>query len=290
VGAALASLATLIVGGCGFDGPPSGVASAVPEAGALAEAGAPTTESDAAVAVVDAGVAPDAQACVDGVGRFDGVDDVVTALDADALDLAGDLTVEAWVKPALSLSESSEMQIASHHDYEAGTGWVLLLDGPRVEFILYGSYYGAWDGYFAGGDTKAYVVPGAWAHVAATVQGRRIRVYHDGVLRDDVVMDIDFVRGNFDGRLFLGRAAWKNDYHFEGDLDDVRLSRVARYTGGSFPRPTAPLAVDTTTVALWRFDEPAGLTVADVTNLHHASSTSATTAPLRAAAPCVSAR
>jgi hypothetical protein len=54
---------------------------------------------------------------------------------------------------------------------------------------------------------------------------------------------------------------------FNGGVDEVRLSRGARYLG-DFVRPSAPLAVDSDTVALWHLDDGPGQTALDATGAH----------------------
>gem|GEM_PF-6686468 len=262
-------------------------AAAAAEAGATASPGDPG--ADASVGPPDAG-GPDAP-CTDAVLAFDGVDDVARVPDEPSLDLAGDFSVEAWIKPG-PRAATDEMHLVSHHDFDGGSGWVLLLDKGRVELIVYGRENFDWQGYSAGNaEAPAYVVPGKWAHVAGTLHGRTLRVYYDGVLRDTQEIGALFVRGNYQGDLHLGRAAWKDDYRYEGELDDVRLSRLARYVGATAPKPTTLLPVDAATVAAWRFDEVAGTTLLDATSNHRDGAFLAgPSAPKRTAGPCVAAR
>ena len=49
---------------------------------------------------------------------------------------------------------------------------------------------------------------------------------------------------------------------FDGWLDDVRISTGVRYSA-PLARPGAPLVIDATTAALYRFDEGAGTFVGD---------------------------
>ncbi|MBO9317332.1 MAG: LamG domain-containing protein, partial [Chloroflexus sp.] len=69
---------------------------------------------------------------------------------------------------------------------------------------------------------------------------------------------------NSDPYLVLG--AEKHDYpgsrYYSGLLDDLRFSRVVRYTT-PFARPTAPHTIDADTVALYRFDEGSGVRIGD---------------------------
>lgn len=49
---------------------------------------------------------------------------------------------------------------------------------------------------------------------------------------------------------------------FAGQLDDVHISRIVRYTG-NFTPPSAPLTADANTLALYLFDEGSGQTTSD---------------------------
>ena len=52
--------------------------------------------------------------------------------------------------------------------------------------------------------------------------------------------------------------------YFNGLLDEIRISNVARYTS-AFTVSTLPLIPDANTVALWQLDEGTGQTTADAT-------------------------
>ena len=118
------------------------------------------------------------------------------------------------------------------------------------------------------------VTDGLWHHIAITrAESGQIRLFIDGQLDGEVngaVGRIDYREHrttsypNSDPYLVLG--AEKHDYpgsrYYSGLLDDLRFSRVVRYTT-TFARPTAPHTIDADTVALYRFDEGSGVRIGD---------------------------
>lgn len=290
LGAAVTIGAAFAVAGCGIDTAGTLVSSALPtETAPPGDASAPPTTG---VAAPDAGngadSAPVAPACTDGTLAFDGIDDYGTVPDDSGLDLAGDFTVEAWIKPGAKAVSTAEMDVISHHDALNSRGWVLLVKDGRVEIVVYGDEFGK-RGYSAGNAGAAYVVPDKWAHVAGTLQGDTLRVYYDGKLRDTQDLATFFGRSTYVGALRFGRASYVDDFRYVGELDDVRLSKVARYTGATAARPTAILSIDDGTEASWRFDETSGATLTDAATAkkHDGSIAPDATQPARRASACI---
>jgi hypothetical protein len=252
--------------------------------------GAPAGTSTATTAGADAADPGDAAVgitCTDSVLAFDGSGDFVTIPPDAALDLPNDFTVEAWIKPD---SVTSEMHVISRHDVESSSGWLLRLANGRVEIVVYGSEFGD-ASYGAGGSGAAYVVAGKWAHVAGSLQGGTLRVYYDGALRDSQDLGLVFGRNSYAGPLVFGRSAAGEAYAFAGQLDDVRLSSKARYTSSTLAKPTTALADDTSTVALWAFDESSGGAVIDSAyHGHDGLLGSSPSTPTRVLAPCAANR
>ena len=232
--------------------------------------------------------------CSDRVLSFDGVDDVAAASPTDALHLAGDFTVEAWVKP---VSVDAEMEIVSHGSTGDSSGWILRIKAGHIEAAVYGQGH-----YLLGlvnvdedettGNVGApYVTPGTWAFVSATMSGGTLRVYYDGMLKGTSGPPGAFRRNNFNGSLAFGNASAANTSRpYAGELDDVRLSKVARYTGETSTVPSTALAVDPDTIALWHFDEPNDVFLDDATGVHKGFLGKDTTAPTRTTAPCPASR
>jgi len=220
--------------------------------------------------------------CPQPVLQFDGVNDHADVPDDTELDLPNTFTVEAWIRPTVTTAPMGEMHIVSHHDSNALKGWALLLKDGRLELRTYG------DGtspQIAGNDSAVHVVANRWSFVAGTYDGNTLRVYADGTLRDTEATS--YARYPYRGPLVIGRAAYDlTRFFFAGQIDEVRLSRVARYTGNTAPIPTAKLAVDSNTIALWHFDDAIGTngTFVNAVGPKHAGQLA--TAPARPQAAC----
>jgi hypothetical protein len=144
---------------------------------------------------------------------FDGVNDWVTVVDANDLDLANGMTLSAWVNPT-----------------GAGADWqtVMLKESPG--FMVYALY--------ADTDTarpSAHVVIGgsdldtrgtstvannAWTHLTATYDGANLRLYVNGTLVSTRAVTGSMSASN--GPLRIGGNATWGEW-FGGLIDNVRL-------------------------------------------------------------------
>lgn len=192
--------------------------------------------------------------------EFDGMDDLVEVPYAATLDPPA-YTIEAWIFPHESCFVD-ECQIVSHHDWSSGLGWVIMMisgGGLQVR-----SYDGA--NQQAGGGANTAPPMGQWSHVAAVYDGSELRTYINGS-RESQTSNIQPYLP-FAGVLRIGMAAYTDNFHFRGLIDEVRLSDVARYEGNTVSVPAGPFSPDGNTVALWHFDEGAGSVAADATSAH----------------------
>lgn len=99
------------------------------------------------------------------------------------------------------------------------------------------------------------ITVGEWHHVALVQTASAIELFYDGESVASTALEPPGEKfGNF--RLGGGRAPG-----FEGYWADVRISKIARYTG-TFP-PKRQLDSDAETVALWRLDESSGQVLCD---------------------------
>ena len=93
---------------------------------------------------------------------------------------------------------------------------------------------------------------GTWYHVAATYDGARCNVYtsfNSSSVGTATVTgaDMTYVPSR---NLIVGAYPSPTSYYITGNLADVRVSNVARYTGSSYTVPSAPFATDTNTILL----------------------------------------
>jgi len=147
-------------------------------------------------------------------------------------------TIEGWVYPTSTAGYPGIVgRGISSYD------WTLFLNSPTnsVSFV-YGGVYN-------NGSATAPV--NTWTHVAATYDGTRSNVYVNGALSNSMVatttaMAFTPTYNTTIGTYQLGASGSV----FNGNLADVRVSNVARYTGSTYTVPTAPFTTDSNTLLL----------------------------------------
>lgn len=209
---------------------------------------------DAASADAEEDAAPDAAAaCSNGALTFARYGYASVPAHA-SLDAPGALTVEAWIKPA-TLIGAREAHIVSHHDHNNSDGYVLMLFGGLALRIYSSSGSGQMD------EIKASTNPitqGAWHHVAGVLDpgASKLRLFVDGAM----VKEQSTSRSKADayaGPLRIGMAAYADGFGFEGIIDEVRVSGVARYSSAF--TPAYPLPNDEPdTIGSWHLTEGSG--------------------------------
>jgi hypothetical protein len=106
-----------------------------------------------------------------------------------------------------------------------------------------------------------------WHHIALVGTGAELRLYVDGTLHGTKTQTgpagaVPLVQPS--------AGSLKNPYEFfNGELDEFRISKRARYTTSAFALPKAAFDLDSDTLALWHFDEGAGSTAKDATIAHN---------------------
>jgi hypothetical protein len=188
-------------------------------------------------------------------------------------DLGGVFTVEAWVNPSVNLGDDThpnEYMILNKEDsYEIS----VRNDDPATE----GSFQVA---VFPDGLTWEWrnsdeIVPvNKWTHVAATWDGLVIRTFVNGkFLMEFDKPGVDGAKGvlrDTDASLKVGRRVRGDAVThsiFKGLIDEIRISKVIRYTEAGYAVPTSAFTPDQGTVALYHFDEAAGGVVKDASSL-----------------------
>jgi len=159
----------------------------------------------------------------------------------------GPFTLEAWLRGKdfkgrrglLAKTESSDYGLLSNDGVPEFDVWL----GDRYATALH---------------RDAPLTAGKWHHVAGVFDGKNVRLYVDGALAAEV--EAQGKRKTNGLPLFIGADPNPNSApvsFFAGAIDEVRLSKVARYAGPSFvpPRRHEP---DTETVLLLHLDSDFG--------------------------------
>ncbi|MBC8235683.1 LamG domain-containing protein [bacterium] len=172
--------------------------------------------------------------------------------DNDSLDgdIGDQLTVEAWVNP--DKADGENMILNKEDSYE-----IAVVDGTFQVAIQPAG--GGWEWVV---ENAGPVNASEWTHVAATYDGTVIRTYVSG--KHYSTFDKSGVLNNSSDTFKVGRRERGGDTHsiYTGLIDEVRISKVVRYTEAGFDVPTTAFESDDDTVALYHFDD----TVKDSSN------------------------
>jgi len=139
---------------------------------------------------------------------------------------------------------------------------LLLMPSGRLQL----RYYDGAANNQVGGGGGTEVLIGTWHHVAGTFDGTTLRVFVDGAeVASNPIASMS--AEDYDGPVSIGAASYTEMFFFDGAIDEMHVSNIARYTA-SFPRPVTPFVADGDTVALWHMDEGSGQLVADFNRNH----------------------
>jgi hypothetical protein len=154
----------------------------------------------------------------------DGKWDVIDAGHSARL-LGGDqITLQAWIQHNIVPALNDYYGFLSYKGNAAGYRLLLPQNSLRVNFQLPPS----------GLTTTNNVTTGAWHHVVATYDGATMRVYIDGVQDPTTAARAGPIlpATGGDAELFIGHGDQQKDrawsYPWVGQMDEVRISRVAR--------------------------------------------------------------
>ncbi|HWD41314.1 MAG TPA: LamG domain-containing protein [Fimbriimonas sp.] len=187
----------------------------------------------------------------------------------EVLDLKGDLTLEAWIKPH-SADNGGPFHFIVSKNY-GGTGYALLLIGKGDNVRLQ----------FEATDTVAYAIPmhvlsGHWWHVAGVYRGKKdISLYVNGVAVASHPTQSELQPSPLP--LYIGTSPWDS---FDGAIADVRLWRTPRTQEQIVEdMSSAPEPNNADLVAAWNFKTVARGRSYDLT--HHTRPAEVQGAPQR---------
>jgi hypothetical protein len=195
---------------------------------------------------VAADPSPEGALALDGKGACLRIESAALALPDGAV------TVEAWVRP--SDLQGRRGLINKTENSEFG---IFVSDGKPTFSFFAGSRY-------ANANAPAgALATGRWQHVAGVFDGQESRIYLDGVLAGSAKGAGERRRNSHP--LFIGAdpdSVGKPGSFFAGLIDEVRVSKSARYSGDRF-QPARRFEPDADTVLLLHLDRNVGPWVVD---------------------------
>lgn len=172
------------------------------------------------------------------------------SLDAD---LGAAFTVEAWVNPTINTGEN--LILNKEDAYE------IAVKDETFQTAIQPAGVG-WEWW----NSEEPVPVDTWTHVAVTWDGVTIRTFVNGKFLK--AFDKAGVLNNSPDTFKVGRRTRGGDTHsiYTGLIDEVRISKVIRYSEDGFALPTKAFTPDADTVALYHFDEATGSVVKDASS------------------------
>jgi hypothetical protein len=170
---------------------------------------------------------------------FDGNGDNLVVNDYNDLDFGtGDFTVELWAR--FANTNTSAFLVSGPR--QTGS-FVLARESDNT--IRIGRTNTAWDSTSSGSATTA----NTWQHIAASRQSGTLRLYVNGT---QIFSGANTNSYNFTNFLYIGGIPTDGQW-MNGNIDEVRISNVARYTA-AFTAPAAPFVNDANTLLLIHAD------------------------------------
>lgn len=150
---------------------------------------------------------------------FDGVDDYVAIADDPSLNISGNITIEAWIKP--TNTTTTVQNVVSKSSSSQNNGYIFpRTDDAWTNFTAYLTVGGSWKVLSA-----PYTTTNEWHHTAVTYDGSTIRLYLDGMEVNTLsATGAIMVNSNM---LTFGNQFGFTEY-YGGSVDDIRIWNVAR--------------------------------------------------------------
>jgi len=178
--------------------------------------------------------------------EFDGSNDYTDCGRAPTvMDSFTECTMELWVKPRVSVLNSAVLERNG-----GGYPWNVRIWSLRPRFYLLSSTLQA----------NTLCTTGQWMHIAAVYTGSVKRIYIDGRL-DSWQTNSGRVMTGDNSRTYIGAELASATTYYNGWVDEVRVSRVARYLSDF--APPASLDTDEKTVLHVAMNEGSGATAGD---------------------------
>ena len=157
---------------------------------------------------------------------FDGDSDYLTIPYSDDWNFGnGDFTIDFWLKPIVN----NRAHIIIFMDPTAG--WLVQMYESEIRFYTP-------DGAPTFITEGSNIVDGDWHHLAVVRNGTNWMIFIDGVLNKSVTSTTGL--SNYNGNLVIGSWQEMAPYTYNGNLDEIRISKgIARWTS-DFQPPATP--------------------------------------------------
>lgn len=160
---------------------------------------------------------------------FDGTGDNLSAPGSDLHNLPGEFTVECW----FYTTSTAAQRIAGKWNGTSNVAWILVVNpgGSQIQWATGNN--GTFQATFS---YTATVSTSTWHHIAVTRSGTTIRAFLNGVQVGSSSTSSANLTAPNTNALTIGQA--ESTGYVTGYIDDLRITRVARYTA-NFTPPTA---------------------------------------------------
>lgn len=178
---------------------------------------------------------------------LNGSTDYVSVPENTSLDISGDFTIEAWIKP-IDISFEKTILIKGNNG-QCGNYGLFIKDG-NLAFVSDGDCNWA-----VSRGVNSPLQVGIWQHVAATSNGNNVNLYINGQLSDTLIRNA--AAGNINNdELWIGRSIFSTtNYFFDGLIDEVRVwNQVRSQTEIQNNLNTELSGLEPNLVAYYKFD------------------------------------
>ncbi|MCP3937732.1 MAG: DUF2341 domain-containing protein, partial [Actinomycetia bacterium] len=153
---------------------------------------------------------------------FDGTNDYVDAGSNASLDVSGtQITVEAWIKADSWESSWWQAEIAGNHEWVPRDGYVVRVGSGNVGF-----QFGDGASWHEAKSSDSSMLTGQWYHLVGRYDGSSLEVFINGTSKDTTATSAGISSST--SNVNFGRNSFSGDRFFDGMIDEVRISSVAR--------------------------------------------------------------
>lgn len=164
---------------------------------------------------------------VDGGAKFNGTSQYIDAGNGSSLQITGNaVTVEAWFYTSELYPSQSEKMVTKEMPSNANPYVAYAMNRVGGSSALQFGIATGGAGTYVGVNTPTPISTNSWNHVVGTYDGSHVKIYYNGAYSNETSAS-----GNIAStaqHLVIGADTAANEEYFDGNLDEVRVSNVAR--------------------------------------------------------------